>query len=52
MRQSPLPLCAGEVAEYPPILPRLIARFLTECLALAIVGAAFGAPALFLLYGV
>jgi hypothetical protein len=29
---------------------RLLARFATECLALAIVGAAFGGPALYLLY--
>jgi len=27
-----------------------LARFASECLALAIVGAAFGAPALYLLY--
>ncbi len=29
---------------------RLLARFMSECLALAIVGAAFGAPAVYLLY--
>ena len=29
---------------------RLLARFVTECIALAIVGAAFGGPALLLLY--
>ena len=28
---------------------RLLARFAAECLALAVVGAAFGAPALYLL---
>jgi hypothetical protein len=29
---------------------RLLARFASECLSLAIVGAAFGGPALYLLY--